>query len=673
MRRRPGLVAPVLVALLGFAAPALAQDATTPGAPEAPHPTFHNIGISWPIDGDDDADGVVAVRWRVAGGDFRAAIPLFRVPAGGTTEGYTWGNRHAGSVFGLEPATTYEVELTLTDPDGGDVVETLEVTTRTWPEAAAGARTIDVDPDTLADALAGAAPGDVLVLADGTYGETVVTVDGEIDQPIVLRAATPLGPVFEGDIRLDGRSHVIVEGMLVHGKFKFNDATGIVVRGNRIETPDDGVVAYATGVRDALVVDNVVLGPTAWAETSLGVDGDNLGEGVQLTGPGNVIAFNRIEGFRDCISLLEGDLAFEQFSIDVFGNDMAVCADDGVEADFAMGNVRVYQNRITDSFMGISSQPSLGGPSYFVRNVLFDVLYQPFKLQRESTGDVLLHNTSVKSGDAFSVFTSTPITRAWGRNNLFLGAPGRVYQAGADDYDSGDGQVAYLPTADASCSFDHDGFGAIGVDSFEGEIGDASFTSLAELRANTTEVNAIEVDLSIFAGEVAAPADAFADLEVPSMELAAGSAPIDAGEAIAGVNDGFTGDAPDLGAYELGQELPVYGPEGHLGSGTGAGSGGGAGTGSGSGGGGPGSGAGGEGSGAGAPSGGNTVGGNGAGATAGAGIVGSGGSGADAADDTGDDGCGCSTPGGAGTSRLALLLLGGVAAAVRTRRRHRAA
>ena len=26
------------------------------------------------------------------------------------------------------------------------------------------------------------------------------------------------------------------------------------------------------------------------------------------------------------------------------------------------------------------------------------------------------------------------------------------------------------------------------------------------------------------------------------------------------VNDGFTGRAPDLGAYELGQPIPVYGP-----------------------------------------------------------------------------------------------------------------
>jgi hypothetical protein len=35
---------------------------------------------------------------------------------------------------------------------------------------------------------------------------------------------------------------------------------------------------------------------------------------------------------------------------------------------------------------------------------------------------------------------------------------------------------------------------------------------------------------------------------------------VDAGEVLPGFNDGFTGKAPDIGAYELGQELPQYGP-----------------------------------------------------------------------------------------------------------------
>ena len=44
------------------------------------------------------------------------------------------------------------------------------------------------------------------------------------------------------------------------------------------------------------------------------------------------------------------------------------------------------------------------------------------------------------------------------------------------------------------------------------------------------------------------------------MTLTAGCAAVDAGVILPNINDGFVGTAPDLGAYELGQPLPTYGP-----------------------------------------------------------------------------------------------------------------
>jgi hypothetical protein len=44
------------------------------------------------------------------------------------------------------------------------------------------------------------------------------------------------------------------------------------------------------------------------------------------------------------------------------------------------------------------------------------------------------------------------------------------------------------------------------------------------------------------------------------MSLNAGCAAVDAGVALPNLNDGFSGNAPDLGAFELGQPAPVYGP-----------------------------------------------------------------------------------------------------------------
>jgi hypothetical protein len=42
--------------------------------------------------------------------------------------------------------------------------------------------------------------------------------------------------------------------------------------------------------------------------------------------------------------------------------------------------------------------------------------------------------------------------------------------------------------------------------------------------------------------------------------LKPGSAAVDAGTVLPSITDGFTGRAPDLGAYELDQPLPHYGP-----------------------------------------------------------------------------------------------------------------
>jgi hypothetical protein len=44
------------------------------------------------------------------------------------------------------------------------------------------------------------------------------------------------------------------------------------------------------------------------------------------------------------------------------------------------------------------------------------------------------------------------------------------------------------------------------------------------------------------------------------MTLQAGCAAVDAGVALPNIAESFAGSAPDLGAYELGRPLPVYGP-----------------------------------------------------------------------------------------------------------------
>ncbi len=626
-----------------------AQDASSPGATSSPFPTFANLSIEWVLGGDDNNNGVVDVRYRKQGdAAWIVGLPLRRVPAG-SNAGFSWTNKHAGSVFGLEPATAYEIELSLDDPDGGSTIEVVSATTRTWPAEDTGGTQIPVDPGTIAAALASSVPGDVLVLGDGTYGAINVPNDGTEAQPIVLRAENVGGAVIAGEVRMDGRSDIHLVGLTVQGRVKFNGSVRIVVRGCVIDTTGSGIVSQGGGTEGTLIIDNVITGATVWNEAALGVNGNNVGEGIELTGPGNVIAFNRVVGFRDCISLLEDGEAINQVSVDIYGNDLDACADDGIEADFAMGNVRVYQNRIINSFMGISSQPSLGGPTYFVRNVMFNIVAQGFKLQRSSVGDVGFHNTVVKAGNAFSVNTGDVWSRALFRNNIFIGGPG----GGFNGYNIGTGRVMQLPSADATCHFDYDGYGSIGTGIFEGNVGGVEFNSLAELKSLTTEVNAVELDLAAFSEAVVFPTDPMALASPPPLTLEDGGAAIDVGVQLGNINDGFGGNGPDLGAYELGQPIPMYGPNGMLGTGGGATAG-----------------SGGAGNGGSGGSGGATAGTGGASASS-TNATGSGAGGNALGPGAGDDGgCGCELPAPRRAPRSSAWLLG-VAAALAVRLRTR--
>jgi hypothetical protein len=95
------------------------------------------------------------------------------------------------------------------------------------------------------------------------------------------------------------------------------------------------------------------------------------------------------------------------------------------------------------------------------------------------------------------------------------------------------------------------------------------FKTLADLTAATgAEAHGVEVDYDIFVN-VRPPSPP--DSSVPSapyeaadldFRLKPASKAIDAGQKIANVNEGFAGAAPDLGAYEAGQTIPVYGPRG---------------------------------------------------------------------------------------------------------------
>lgn len=97
-----------------------------------------------------------------------------------------------------------------------------------------------------------------------------------------------------------------------------------------------------------------------------------------------------------------------------------------------------------------------------------------------------------------------------------------------------------------------------------GRGGGQPFSTLAELRAATgQEQHGVELDLDIFE-EMTLPDPDTRHAVYHAMDLnfrlKPGGKAVDAGDRIPTVNDGFAGQAPDLGALEVGRPEPHYGP-----------------------------------------------------------------------------------------------------------------
>lgn len=527
--------------------------ATTPGAVSVPFPTLRNLSVEWAISGDADLDGVVSVRFRPQGSTtWRTGMALRRVPDA-SNAGFAWTNRHSGSILDLQPNTTYEIELTLTDPDGGSAVRTVTARTRAVPAPMANAPVKNVTPSTFASVAAAAQPGDILQLGAGTYSGFSFGRSGAAGKPIVVRSSA--GAVVNGNIDLFYQSHVIFSGLTINGRVRLNGTKHVALMRNTIRTSGDGIVHFLRS-ENSYIADNTITGATRWASSSLGVNGNNIGEGILVTGPGHVIEHNRVSGFRDNISFLEQGEAVDQYSIDVIGNDLRVAADDAVEADYCFHNCRILRNRVTNAFVGLSAQPTLGGPAYFVRNAMYNVVYTPFKLHNGSNGNVILHNTVVKNGDALGIYAGAPIARLLSRNNLFIGGPGGTWGG----YSNGSGRAtAISDLVTSNSSLDYDAFGSTSG-AFSGWLGGTSYSSLDAMRSATSEKNARSAGLSTFAAAVAYPSAPMTELAPADLRPKTGSPVENAAVRIPNVNDSYVGTAPDRGAYEVGSALPVYGP-----------------------------------------------------------------------------------------------------------------
>jgi hypothetical protein len=555
------------------AVPAGAADDLVPGAIRA-DATFEHIGVVWTIDGDDNLDSAMVLDFRRQGDvTWHAGAPAMRAHPSLIVDGAALGfNTWAASAMFLEPGMAYELRLTLTDPDGGGSVETIVASTRTPPPATYGGTERWVAPGAgggdgtpgnpylgLQTAADNALPGDHFRVTPGYYAPFQLLVSGTPSQPIVFSGPADGSAVVDGTGTDRGVvtlgeydqtiSNVVLEGLTIedgHWGVDAQHSSEIVIRHNHIREVDfgvynrrgDGLEGYQT------VCDNVLEGRVPWP--GVGIPSER---GIDLRGFGNVVCHNTVRNFGDCVSVQP--FTGESFGNDVFGNDASYCVDDGIEIDYNRANVRVWRNRVMNARTGVSIQPVRGGPAYIFRNEFFNLESAPIKMNNGPAGFIVAHNTSAQHGNGHSD-SSPPWRNAIFRNNLFLGT-----------------RYAFefvTVATDGFRDFDFDGWGTTR------EIGGASapffkwddvrYDRLPDLQAIGVEVHGVEARFDDLENPVLPPAfDQPAEPGSRDLRLVSGAPETNAGEPLSNLNDPFlVNGLPDMGAFELGQPLPHYGP-----------------------------------------------------------------------------------------------------------------
>jgi hypothetical protein len=448
-------------------------------------------------------------------------------------------------------------------------------------------------------------PGDVILVHAGLYkgdrrnyvdplsttfdGAYLLTAKGTPERPIVIQAAGDGEVIFDGDgafrlFDVMGADHHIFEGLTIRntevafwaGVKDVAGAKGLTVRRCRIENVGIGVTTQYAGSTDFYIADNVFLGRDdrnrilGWANPgAYGAHPINSYYAVKVYGSGHVIAHNSVAFFHDGISVCthgvpESERSLWAVAIDIYNNDVHVTGDDFIEADGGVHNIRVLRNRgVNAAHTGLSAQPIFGGPAYYIRNIVYNT---PVALKFiNPAGVIVYHNTVIGENR-----TAQRVSNAHFKNNLFLGTDataGISALGGPTAYSTYD-YNGYRPNRGAARQFTWLGPKPGVVVDYEMPPEAAQvFSTRADLAAATgQETHGIDVDYDIFEDlrpppppDSSKPGTPF-DAEDLNFRLKRASVAVDAGLRLPNVNDTFTGNAPDLGAYEVDQAAPIYGP-----------------------------------------------------------------------------------------------------------------
>ncbi|HLG40142.1 MAG TPA: right-handed parallel beta-helix repeat-containing protein, partial [Chitinophagaceae bacterium] len=472
------------------------------------------------------------------------------------------------SIVGLQPGTAYQVLLTAGTAKNEFIIST-------WDETFPIDADIKVDNSnkTLNITKSGSSDG-YRLYSPGAGQTATIDIRDSADNCVYINASYIIvrGLVLKGAsqdaILLGPDAHdVIIENNDISG-------WGYIGMGsnNQAAVRIKGYSYDATPVERVIIQRNKIHNPrdnsNSWDDGGhpLGPNGINF----EKAGGNHVIRYNEIYSDTDHY-FMDGIGGADNFSFagfpnansDIYGNIIRNCYDDAIESEGGNCNVRIWGNFIDHTFTGIASATNSVGPLYIFRNISNVSQRSPANalpgiIDKEDRGPFnkcgsrdsgfrggrtyLFHNTvlqPVQGGFAFPrgmgggpVDNGGPVKNICSRNNIWQTYKAGIFPAIAE-WQSG---------VDNGNDYDYDLYNGNVL------ISSGASQEVHGINGSPTYINGIPLTGPNPAGYFLLP----------------GSKGVDKAVVLKGFNDGFTGDAPDIGAYETGKPVLRFGVNAYL-------------------------------------------------------------------------------------------------------------
>ncbi len=539
------------------------------------------------------------------------AHPLYRIRPGTTDDAF------AGIIFDLEPGTLYDLRVTLHSGATSEVVTT-STSTRALPAVAGTPTATPSTFSAIQSALDAASPGDVIEIQDGDYsiGTTPLslTQSGTASNPIYLRGQSRNATRLLGtagnrliDVQAD---NVVIENMTMEGN---NPARSIATSAMAIRVATTATSQSGLTVRDCLfsnvvrgvqsaggssggtahnclVYNNEILGTMDWSNdtiTNLGGTGSLWqNDGVRLVGYGNCVWGNTIDGFSDSVTFAHSvDQASGTLECNYcYRNYMRNSIDNVVELDHSERLHGVYDNYCENINTGVSQSDNGSvrnyGPTYVFRNLFVNVAKRPIKPNDAWQGWHHYNNTYVRTrgepgdfAEQEGLVANSPSgadnDRWLWRNNVFICRHAIVgellnFRIAPSGVQCEPSHNAWFPDGE---QIRWQGNGGVTYPSGITQAIAATDThatvypSAAGLSTSSRwHEHDVLSESNPFGNTLTLGATAVTELtDKTTLEIASSSALKNAGVALPGITDGYTGAAPDMGAVIEGRDPVIYG------------------------------------------------------------------------------------------------------------------